>query len=81
MLAGNLIRMGRPASALDDRLSIAPGGGPIRGSRIETASDHRIAMAFAVAGLRLDGVVLDDADCVAKSNPEFWQQFERLEHG
>ncbi len=42
------------------------------------ASDHRIAMAFAVAGLRTAGTTLDDATCVGKSNPSFWSQLERL---
>jgi len=78
VLADNLVRLGRGARASGDRLEIARPDGPIRGGRIATASDHRIAMAFAVAGLRVDGVVLDDADCVNKSNPEFWEQFEAL---
>ena len=35
-------------------------------------------MAFAIAGLRIDGVEIEDPDCVAKSNPEFWRQLETL---
>jgi 3-phosphoshikimate 1-carboxyvinyltransferase len=38
-------------------------------------------MAFAVAGLRIPGVVVDDAACVAKSNPGFWDDFAALEAG
>ena len=59
-------------------MTIVPSGAPPRPSTIETASDHRMAMAFALAGLAADGVKIDDARCVAKSNPSFWDQLERL---
>jgi 3-phosphoshikimate 1-carboxyvinyltransferase len=75
LLARNLRALGRPARAFEDRLEIGPRAGELRGAAILTASDHRIAMAFAIAGLRIPGIELDDADCVGKSNPEFWSQF------
>ncbi len=53
--------------------------GPARhGGTIETKHDHRIAMAFAVAGLAVPGVVIDDPACVAKSYPGFWEDLARL---
>jgi 3-phosphoshikimate 1-carboxyvinyltransferase len=45
---------------------------------IETRHDHRIAMAFAVAGLAIPGVVIDDTRCVAKSYPGFWRDLVTL---
>jgi 5-enolpyruvylshikimate-3-phosphate synthase len=36
-------------------------------------------MAFAVAGLVVRDVIVDDSGCVAKSNPRFWSDFGRLE--
>ncbi len=58
---------------------IIHGGKPIRPSKpIWAFDDHRIAMAFALAGLRLDGVVIEGADSVSKSYPEFWEVFEGL---
>jgi 3-phosphoshikimate 1-carboxyvinyltransferase len=78
LLARNLTALGRPARAVEDRLEIGSAGDPAGGA-IQTGSDHRMAMAFAVAGLRIPGVTLDDADCVAKSNPGFWRQFASLE--
>jgi 3-phosphoshikimate 1-carboxyvinyltransferase len=78
LLAENLRALGRDARAVEDRLEIDAPDQPPHGGRVVTASDHRIAMAFAVAGLRTAGVILDDAGCVSKSNPKFWQQFERL---
>jgi len=45
---------------------------------IETFDDHRIAMSFALAGLRIPGIRIDNPDCVAKSFPNFWEIWERL---
>jgi 3-phosphoshikimate 1-carboxyvinyltransferase len=78
LLAQNLTTLGRLSKAVDDRLEVGPPGTDLRGALIATASDHRIAMAFAIAGLRVEGITLDDADCVAKSDPGFWHRFEEL---
>ena len=79
VLAGNLRLLGRGASAREDSLVIERPGRPLRGGTVATASDHRIAMAFAVAGLQVPEILLDDSDCVSKSHPGFWEQFGRLE--
>lgn len=50
-------------------------GGP---ARIATFSDHRIAMAFALAGLRLEGVVIEDPACVGKTWPGYWDALASL---
>lgn len=50
-------------------------GGP---ARIDTFADHRIAMAFALAGLRLEGVVIEDPACVAKTWPGYWDALQSL---
>ncbi len=79
MVAANLRRLGCDGRAIDDRLEVRPPARErLHGARIETASDHRLAMAFAVAGLAIEGVVIDDPSCVAKSNARFWDQFEAL---
>ncbi len=44
-------------------------------AEIETYADHRMAMAFAVASLRVPGVTIGDPGCVAKTFPEFWQRW------
>ena len=77
-VASNLRRLGCDARAIGDRLEIRPDRSGYRGALIETASDHRMAMAFAVAGLAIEGVVIDDPGCVSKSNAEFWSQLETL---
>jgi 3-phosphoshikimate 1-carboxyvinyltransferase len=79
VLARNLRELGRDAHAGADQLQVAPRSGALRGALIRTDSDHRMAMAFGLAGLRQPGIRIDDADCVAKSNPRFWDEFERFE--
>jgi 3-phosphoshikimate 1-carboxyvinyltransferase len=58
--------------AIEPRASGRRDEGPL-----DVVGDHRIAMAFAVAGLR-GGVLLSDGSVVAKSYPSFWEDFARL---
>lgn len=69
-------KMGITAKETPDGLRII--GGTPQGAEIETYDDHRIAMSFAVAGLKAKGVVIHNPDCVAKSFPDFWEYFENL---
>lgn len=43
-----------------------------------TYNDHRMAMALALIGLRLPGVVIENPACVAKTYPRFWHDLSRL---
>ena len=47
------------------------------GAAIDTYDDHRMAMAFAVAGLKIPGVVINNPGCVAKTFPDFWIRWEQ----
>jgi len=78
MIAGNLSRLGCEASVIDTGLEIHGAPDRLHGATVVTASDHRMAMAFGVAGLAVDGVLIDDPVCVSKSNPAFWDQLESL---
>jgi 3-phosphoshikimate 1-carboxyvinyltransferase len=71
-----LQKMGLEARETADGLVIR--GGVPKGAVIHTYNDHRIAMSFAVAGLKAPGMVITDPDCVAKSFPDFWEFFHRL---
>lgn len=53
-------------------------GGRPHGATIETYDDHRMAMSFAVAGLKVPGVTIEDPGCVGKSFPTYWEVFEQL---
>lgn len=75
-VATELQKMGIAARQTADGLVI-PGGTP-HGAAIDTYQDHRLAMSFAVAGLKVPGVVINDPSCVAKSFPDFWKFFDKL---
>ncbi len=71
-----LSRMGIAARVEGADLCIV--GGRTHGAAIDCHDDHRIAMSFAVAGLKTPGVRILDEACVAKSFPGFWEVFEEL---
>jgi 3-phosphoshikimate 1-carboxyvinyltransferase len=78
VLAAELRKLGAGVSEGSDSLEIVPR--PPRAADIETHQDHRMAMAFAVAGLRIPGVRIAHPGCVAKSFPDYWEEFRRLEN-
>jgi 3-phosphoshikimate 1-carboxyvinyltransferase len=47
-------------------------------TRIETYQDHRIAMSFALAGLKVGGITILDPDCVGKTYPGYWEALRSL---
>ncbi len=53
-------------------------GGKPRGALIDSKNDHRIAMAFSLLGTVTDNTVIDQAECVAKTYPEFWDVLKNL---
>lgn len=54
-------------------------GGRLTGGNIKTYGDHRIAMSGAIGGLVADGkTTIDNAECVAKSYPDFWKDYIKL---
>ena len=74
----NLKKMGADIQELDDGF-IINGPTPLYGAEIETFHDHRIAMAFAIAGLVVHGkLVLDHPECASISYPEFYDELERM---
>lgn len=76
VLAAELSRMGAVVTEFDDGLLIAPS--TLRPASIRTHDDHRIAMSFAVAGLKLPGVRIQDPGCVSKTYPDFFVDLARL---
>ncbi len=79
VLQENLTRLGARASVEDATLWITPPSrGASHGGTIRVANDHRIAMAFALVGLAIPGVVIDDPGVVAKSYPRFWDDLAAL---
>ena len=74
----NLRKMGGDIIELEDGFKI---NGPteLHGANIETFHDHRIAMAFAIAGLiTTQSVILDHPECASTSFPEFYDVLDRV---
>ena len=68
-LATELSKLGAEVREEPDGLTIIPR--PLRGGVFETYDDHRLATTAAVIGLAVDGVVLSDVACTAKTLPNF----------
>lgn len=81
VVAHHLGAMGADVTEHADGLEIR-GGRPLHGARLASHGDHRIAMAFAVAGLFAEGeTVIEDAACVETSYPGFDRQLQQILDG
>jgi 3-phosphoshikimate 1-carboxyvinyltransferase len=80
VLVENLRRMGATVEERPDGLKVeGRRAGKLHGAEIEPHGDHRIAMAFAVAGLAAGGeTLIRDADCAGVSYPAFFEDLYRL---
>lgn len=76
VLAKELGKLGVEIQETEDGLLIW-GGNP-HGGEIDPRGDHRIAMSFAVLGLKVGGVRILDPTCVSKSYPGFWEELKRI---
>ena len=77
-IAHNLRTMGAQVSELTDGLEIL-GPAPLHGARVASFGDHRIAMAFGIAGLFAEGeTIVQDADCIRESYPRFEMVLEEF---
>ena len=76
-LATELRRFGATVEEKRDRLRITPPE-VLTPATVKTYDDHRMAMSFAIAGLRLPGVVICDPDCTQKTFPNFFETLDGL---
>jgi 3-phosphoshikimate 1-carboxyvinyltransferase len=77
-LATELRRIGAGVEERADGLTITPA--PLHGAVVETYNDHRMAMSFALVGLKIPGIVIDHPACVAKTYPGFFDDLAHLNH-
>jgi 3-phosphoshikimate 1-carboxyvinyltransferase len=75
-VATELARLGVRVRELPDGLEIEPS--EIAPAAVETYDDHRLAMSFALIGLRVKGIRIKDPGCVAKTFPDYFARLERL---
>jgi len=60
----------------EDKLSIT--GASPKGATIDPKNDHRIAMAFGLLGSLVGGTIIEQAECVDKTYPEFWTTLKSI---
>jgi 3-phosphoshikimate 1-carboxyvinyltransferase len=75
-LEQELSRLGAHVESGEDFLKIRPG--TYIPTDIETYDDHRMAMSFALAGLKVPGIRIKNPNCVKKSFPDFFKQLEEI---
>ncbi len=71
-LRTELTRCGAKAVEEGNQLTVEPS--PLHGTEIKTYDDHRLAMCFALVGLRIPGIRLQNPGCVRKTFPSFFQK-------
>ena len=72
-----LRKLGVKAEELPDG-AIIEGTQTLKSATINTYDDHRIAMSFAILGLKTGNLKIENPECVAKSFPNFWDYIEKL---
>lgn len=90
-LENELAKLGATVNTIEDDITITPPPGGVEAiataaadsggasdTGIDTYDDHRMAMAFAVAGLRVPGVKINDPACVNKTFPDYFEYLDRL---
>jgi 3-phosphoshikimate 1-carboxyvinyltransferase len=75
-LATEINALGGDVTETDDSLRIRPK--PLHGGRFATYDDHRMAMAAAVIGLAVDGLVVENVDTTSKTLPQFTSRWDAL---
>jgi 3-phosphoshikimate 1-carboxyvinyltransferase len=71
-----LRRLGLTVEEHPDGMTIHPG--PLSPGVVQTYDDHRMAMSFALLGLRAPGIVIADPECTSKTYPDYFVDLERL---
>ncbi len=71
-----LMKMGIEVKEEKKRLTVT--GSPARGALIDTRGDHRIAMAFSLLGSVVGDTIIDNAECVSKTYPGYWETLKSI---
>lgn len=76
-LRTELTKLGATVELMPEGMRIDPPA-EIRPAAIDTYDDHRMAMSFALVGLRQAGIAINNPDCCGKTFPDFFDRFERM---
>lgn len=64
--------------AQEERNGLTITGSTPKGSTIDSRGDHRVAMAFSILGSAAGKTTINDAECVSKTFPQFWEVFKSI---
>ena len=73
-----LTKLGAKVIELEDGIIIEPNDNYKENVTIDTYDDHRMAMSLSIAGLKIPGTIIDDPDCVSKTFPNYFDEFQKL---
>jgi 3-phosphoshikimate 1-carboxyvinyltransferase len=77
-MAAELVKFGAGVTVDgDDAITVRPPPTVTAGVAVDTYDDHRMAMSFALAGTRVDGVLIRDSECVRKTYPTFFEELAK----
>ena len=74
-VVGNLEKCGIKTTEYEDGYTVI--GGALKSSEIDSFGDHRVAMSFAIAGLRC-GMKIEDTKCIQTSFPNFVELLQKI---
>lgn len=78
-MVAEMKKVGAKVEEHEDGLTVWPAeAGQLHGAEIETYKDHRMAMSFAVLGLKVPGIRIKNPSCVSKTFPNFFEKLEQL---
>ena len=77
-VVNELKKVGVEAREFEDGIEIIPS--PPHSADISTYNDHRMAMSFALFGLRTKGIKIKNPECVEKTFPDYFERLEKLYH-
>ena len=76
VIKSELEKIGAQVEIKDDDIYITPG--KLHGAEIETYDDHRVAMSFALAGLKINDVIIQNPRCCEKTFANYFVIFDRI---
>lgn len=76
-MATELRKLGATVIEGNDFISITPSV-KVNPANIDTYNDHRMAMCFSLAAFAVEGIVINDPDCTAKTFPDYFERFKKI---
>ncbi|WP_440683245.1 3-phosphoshikimate 1-carboxyvinyltransferase [Cysteiniphilum halobium] len=77
-MAEGLTRLGVKVTTTQDSIHIYPEKSALKAATVEGHNDHRIAMSLALIGLKQEGVIINGAECVSKTCPDYFERMAKI---